>query len=128
MYNNDDDIRMLMRRDSVSGQLIAFALAAVYGAVSGATALKLREIVLALARRIIYAAQLEVNQYRGFMQLWEIGTISVLVAAWLVLVLVAWNRIGRHDDIMRRLRTWCAWCAAAAAVWATGLAVGIGIL
>ena len=116
MYNNDDDIRMLMRRDSASGQLMAFALAAIYGAVSGAAALRVRELVLSIARRLIYTADLEINQYRGFMQLWEIGTIAVLVAAWLILVLVAWNRIGRWDSIKERFIVCGKLCAVAASV------------
>ena len=128
MYNNDDDIRMLMRRDSASGQLMAFALAAIYGFISGAAALRVRELVLSIARRLIYTADLEINQYRGFMQLWEIGTIAVLLAAWMTLVLVAWNRIGRCDDFRMRVKVCGAWCAGAAVVWTIGGLVGIGIL
>ena len=116
MYNNDDDIRMLMRRDSASGQLVAFALAAIYGFISGAAALKIREIVLNIARRLIYTADLKVNQYRGFMQLWELGTITVLVAAWLTLVLIAWNRIGRRDGLKERFIVCGKFCAVAASV------------
>lgn len=116
MYNNDDDIRMLMRRDSASDQLVAFALAVIYGGVSGAAALKIREIVLNIARRLIYTADLKVNQYRGFMQLWEIGTITVLVAAWLTLVLIAWNRIGRRDGLKERFIVCGKFCAVAASV------------
>ena len=116
MYNNDDDIRMLMRRDSVYGQLMAFALAAIYGFISGVAALRVRELVLSIARRLIYTADLEINQYRGFMQLWEIGTIAVLVAAWMTLVLVAWNRIGRWDSIKERFIVCGKLCAVAASV------------
>lgn len=128
MYNNDDDIRMLMRRDSASGQLVACALAAIYGFISGAAALKIREIVLNIARRLIYTADLKVNQYHGFMQLWEIGTITVLVAAWLTLVLIAWNRIGRREDFRIRLKVCGAWSAGAAVVWTIGWLVGICIM
>lgn len=116
MYNNDDDIRMLMRRDSASDQLVAFTLAAIYGFISGAAALKIREIVLNIARPLIYTADLKVNQYRGFMQLWEIGTITVLVAAWLTLVLIAWNRIGRRDGLKERFIVCGKFSAVAASV------------
>ncbi|MBQ4090006.1 MAG: hypothetical protein IJC56_09070, partial [Clostridia bacterium] len=114
MNKYDEDIRMLMRRDSVSGQLIAFVLAAIYGVVSGAAALRVRELVLSIARRVIYTAELEINQYRGFVQLWEIGTITVLVAVWLILVLIVWHRVGKAICIRERLKTSGAWSAGAA--------------
>ncbi|MBQ4088475.1 MAG: hypothetical protein IJC56_01160 [Clostridia bacterium] len=126
MNNNyDDDIRMLMRRDSVTEQLAAFLFAAVFGIVSGAAALKIRETVLSIARRIIYTAELEVNQYRGIMQMWEIGTITVLVAAWLVTVLAAWHCIGRKADTTHRLRTCGIWCLFAAAVYGAAYVTGM---
>ena len=126
MNNNyDDDILMLMRRDSVSGQLTAFLFAAVFGIISVAAALKIRETVLGIARRLIYTAELEVNQYRGIMQMWEIGTITVLVAVWLVLVLAAWHCIGRKADIRRRLLTCGIWCLTAAAVYVAAYVTGM---
>ena len=118
MNNYDDDIRILMRRDSVVRQLFAFALAAVYGFVSGGAAIKVRGFVLNVARIIIYTADIEAAQYMGLMQMWEIGTIVVLVAAWLTTVLVAWQRIGKQDSLPRGFLVCGVWCACAAAVYA----------
>ena len=127
MNNHDDDIRMLMRRDSASNQLFAFLLAAVYGFVSGAAALKVRELVLTVALRLIYTAELEVNQYRGFMQMWEIGTIIVLVLLWLISTLVVWNRVGMKDNLMQKAKKCGVWCAAASVIFAAAYIIGICI-
>lgn len=125
MNNKDDDIRMLMRRESASSQLLAFTLAAVYGFVSGAEALKVRETVLGIARQRIYTADLEVNQYRGFMQLWEIGTVIVLVTVWLISVMVVWNMIGRRDGLMQRTKICSMWCAATGVIYLIAYIIGI---
>lgn len=118
MKNYDDDIRMLMRRDSVSSQLAAFALAAVFGFVSGAAALQAREVMLFIFRRMIFSAELKAAQYGGFSNLAEIGTITVLVAIWLILVLIVWHRTGKTDRMPDRLKICGAWSAAAAAIYA----------
>lgn len=125
MNNKDDDIRMLMRRESAFSQLLAFTLAAVYGFISGAAALSVRGIVLNIARRMIYTADLEANQYRGIMQMWEIGTIIVLVTVWLMSVLVAWNRIGRRDILMQRIKIISTWCASAGVIYMIAYIIGI---
>ena len=117
MKNNyDDEINMLIRRESASRQLAAFLLAAAFGCVSGAAAMKLRGFALLLARLLIYSKELEVNQYRGFVNMSEIGTIAVLAALWLIIVLAVWHRIDKTDCLRDRLKICAAWSAGAAAV------------
>lgn len=127
MKNYDDEIRMLMRRESVSYQLTAFLLAAVYGAVSGAAALTIRETALNIVRQMIYSAELEINQYHGFANMAEIGVSVALVGIWLILVLIVWHRIGKADQLRQRLCVCGKWCVAAIAVFAVFRVAGIFI-
>ena len=114
---DDDDIRLLMKRESASGQLIAFALAAVYGFFAGAAALRLRDLAVNIALRLIYRADMEVNQYRGLANMTGIVSAAVLVGLWLITVLAAWSRIGKFDETKDRLRCCGIWCIGAAAAY-----------
>ena len=118
MYNCNDDIQRLMKKDSIMYQLSAFLLSAVFGLISGAAALDIRSVVVYAVRRAIYSAELEINQYSGFARMWEIGTIVALVTVWLSLVMVLWNRIDRVETMKEKLLRCGVWCAVAAAVFA----------
>ena len=127
MMNDDIDIKRLMKQESAGAQLIAFVLAAIFGAAAGAAGVTLREALLSAAMSAIYSAELEINQYTGFAHIAEIATIGVVAAAWLMLVLLVWHRIGSEFEIRNRLRIWGVWTAGAlitlAAAWMLGVVV-----
>lgn len=106
---DDYEIRKLMKQESAGAQLTAFMLAAIFGAAAGAVGVMLREILLDIARRLIYSAELEINQYTGFMHMAEIGSIGMLAAVWLLLVLIVWHRIGREFEMRKRLAVFAGW-------------------
>ena len=113
----DEETRKLMGEKSVAETLLSYLVALLYAAMAAVAAMAGREMIEAVARKMVSGMELEVNQYSGIMRISTIGGLALMVILWLGTFLIVWHRVERADSIRGRLLTGACWIVGAAVLY-----------
>ncbi len=115
--NFDEETRKLMGEKRAAETLLSYLVALLYAAVAAVAAMAGREMIEAVARKIVFGMELQTNQYSGFMRISTIGGMGLMVILWLGTFLIVWHRVERADSMRGRLLTGTRWIAGAAVLY-----------
>jgi hypothetical protein len=113
----DAETRKLMGEKSVAETLLSYLVALLYAAMAAVAAMAGREMIEAVARKMVSGMELEVNQYSGIMRISTIGGLALMVILWLGTFLIVWHRVERADSMRGRLLAGARWIVGAVVLY-----------
>lgn len=113
----DEETRKLMGEKSAAETLLSYLIALLYAATAAVAAMAGREMIEAVARKIVFGMKLEANQYSGIMRLSTICGLGLMMIPWLGTFLIVWHRVERADSMRGRFMTGARWVAGAAVLY-----------